>query len=316
MDLSSVCPLTDEEVLAVKAYIKVSSALPPAPPRHPLPNLTLSSPIRTKLLNIQAYIDSLEYNHTGANYFNISKVRSLHSILATAKAITYEALPIKCVEATFLALYFTQPLNEVDRIPLAFKSEISGQIFKHIVCAVHYDGKFGALGISRRKDLMFKDLIFNNLGDLVSDFCTSYSRWFHKVLRVRIGLPVSHEPSTNSQVYWRCLRLNTQKHGLDLSTSCNRFFQDCRRLAAKWALSSQKIDCSKYIVSDADGSILAGGLFRSEQPQDDDDSDDGRSNDTSDDGKDDSPEQNDLVAQGAGLRAGKALQKSKERSSG
>lgn len=54
-------------------------------------------------------------------------------------------------------------------------------------------GLWGALGLSRRAELMDKPLKFASLADLVADFVTSYGRWWHTVLRVRIGLPVPHD---------------------------------------------------------------------------------------------------------------------------
>ena len=39
----------------------------------------------------------------------------------------------------------------MDRVPLSFKTKFAhGTVHRHIVLAVRYDGKWGALGISRR----------------------------------------------------------------------------------------------------------------------------------------------------------------------
>ena len=54
------------------------------------------------------YIEKLQYNFTGVNYFDIRKNRPMTRILETAREITRQALPIKCVEAVFLAAYLTQ----------------------------------------------------------------------------------------------------------------------------------------------------------------------------------------------------------------
>jgi hypothetical protein len=47
--------------------------------------------------------------------------------------------------------------------------------------------KWGALGISRRQELMYKDLVFDSLSDLVADFKAGYEKWWHKLLKARIG---------------------------------------------------------------------------------------------------------------------------------
>jgi len=48
-------------------------------------------------------------------------------ILETAREITRLSLPIKCVEAVFLAAYLTQGQRELERVPLSFKSSVDGQ---------------------------------------------------------------------------------------------------------------------------------------------------------------------------------------------
>lgn len=72
-------------------------------------------------------------------------------IMATARDVLKDCLPIKCIEAVFLGLYLTSGWEGLDRIPLAFKSRAAGVSYRHIVLAV-YDRaghKFGALGMSR-----------------------------------------------------------------------------------------------------------------------------------------------------------------------
>lgn len=64
------------------------------------------------------------------------------------------SLPIKCVEAVYIALLLTQTMPDVDRLPLIFYSKIQGHIYGHIVLGVHCNGMWGAMGLSRRPDLM------------------------------------------------------------------------------------------------------------------------------------------------------------------
>ena len=39
-----------------------------------------------------------------------------------------EGLPIKCVEAVFLALYLTSEMEDIERIPVGFKSSLNGHV--------------------------------------------------------------------------------------------------------------------------------------------------------------------------------------------
>lgn len=129
--------------------------------------------------------------------------RPLGRIHDTARQMLREGLPIKCVEAVFLALYLTAEMEDIDRIParspegpsrhiyslidghssprssmpsavalpdtrrrgsrppraqVGFKSSMSGHVHRHIVLLVREraTGQFGALGISRRKELAYK----------------------------------------------------------------------------------------------------------------------------------------------------------------
>ena len=61
-------------------------------------------------------------------------------------------------------------------------------------------GRWGALGLSRRAELMDKPLIYSSLADLLADYVSSYKQWWHTVLRIRIGLPVPHDVMYDGQV--------------------------------------------------------------------------------------------------------------------
>ena len=51
----------------------------------------------------------------------MDKARPLASLLCTARAIARRPLPIKCVEAVFLALLLTAGMEDIDRVPVSFK---------------------------------------------------------------------------------------------------------------------------------------------------------------------------------------------------
>ena len=78
--------------------------------------------------------------------------------MEVAKDMIQESLPIKCLESVILSLYLTSPLTEVQRFAVSFKSRCGELCYRHIVLGVHYSGCYGALGLSRREDLMFKPL--------------------------------------------------------------------------------------------------------------------------------------------------------------
>ena len=82
------------------------------------------------------------------------------SLMEIAREIIREALPIKCLEAVILSLYLTNGLTSVDRFPISFKTVFNGTTFRHVVLGVYNYGRYGVLGMSRRKDLMYKPLEF------------------------------------------------------------------------------------------------------------------------------------------------------------
>ena len=87
---------------------------------------SLRAPIKTKLKAVQSYMDSLEYNHTGTQFFDIIKNRPLISLMEVCRKMVQESLPIKCLEATVLGIYLT--------------NGVSGNVAKlHEVCTLRID---------------------------------------------------------------------------------------------------------------------------------------------------------------------------------
>lgn len=75
---------------------------------------------------------------------------------------------------------------------LRFKTVAAGQVYRHIVLAVHHrpTSTWGALGLSRRKELMYKELRYSSLSELVTDFKVSAAHLFAARLnRVNICQP-------------------------------------------------------------------------------------------------------------------------------
>ncbi|XP_034015238.1 tubulinyl-Tyr carboxypeptidase 1 [Thalassophryne amazonica] len=183
-------------------------------PKIPVPSVPTFQPSTTipqHLEAIQKYIRELQYNHTGTQFFEIKKNRPLTALMDIAKEMTREALPIKCLEAVILGIYLTNGMPCVERFPLSFKSQFSGNNFHHIVLGVHSGGRFGALGISRRDSLMFKTLEFRTLTDLVQEFERAYRGHWHTLHKVKIGQYVSHDPHSVEQIEWKHSVLDIDK---------------------------------------------------------------------------------------------------------
>lgn len=122
---------------------------------------------------------------------------------------------LKILESDFfdppLHSYLTNNMPGVERFPLSFQSQFSGNHFHHIVLGVHSGGRFGALGISRREDLMFKPLELRTLMDLVQEFDGAYRGYWHTLRKVRIGQYVSHDPHSVEQIEWKHSILDLDK---------------------------------------------------------------------------------------------------------
>ncbi len=130
----------------------------------PKPPANTKSSAKARVKAVQEYISQLPYSYLplgATTVYPINKKASIRSLMQTAVQITHEALPVKCLEAVIVALYLTAALTSVDRIPLAFKSMAAdGQTYRHIVLAVRLDDMWGSIGISRKRDLMNKDVEF------------------------------------------------------------------------------------------------------------------------------------------------------------
>ncbi|KAJ3289885.1 Tubulinyl-Tyr carboxypeptidase 2 [Rhizoclosmatium sp. JEL0117] len=140
----------------------------------------------TKLADIQKYITSLTYNHFGS-IFSIKKGASSKHLMHLASEICRFGLPIKCLEAVVVAAYLTNEMYDVDRYALSFKSKCQGQTYRHIVLAVKHKGKVGALGLSRRVDLMDKPVQFDTIEALVQEYRECYVKNGHVVVKVKVG---------------------------------------------------------------------------------------------------------------------------------
>ena len=56
--------------------------------------------------------------------------------------------------------YLTNGIAGLDRFPVSFRTIFNKAIYNHVVLGVYHNGCYGALGMSRRQDLMDKPLKF------------------------------------------------------------------------------------------------------------------------------------------------------------
>ncbi|XP_029791165.1 tubulinyl-Tyr carboxypeptidase 2 isoform X4 [Suricata suricatta] len=196
-----------------------------------VPNYRLSMTIPDWLQAIQNYMKTLQYNHTGTQFFEIRKMRPLSGLMETAKEMTRESLPIKCLEAVILGIlrYLTNGQPSIERFPISFKTYFSGNYFHHVVLGIYCNGRYGSLGMSRRAELMDKPLTFRTLSDLIFDFEDSYKKYLHTVKKVKLGLYVPHEPHSFQPIEWKQLVLNVSKMlRADIRKELEKYARDMR----------------------------------------------------------------------------------------
>ena len=218
------------------------------------PTFKTSHSIPDKLSLIQKYISELQYDYTGLQFFEIKKSRPLVRLMDVAKTIIRESLPIKCLEAVILALYLTSDLPAIQRFPLSFKTSFENNSYKHIVLGIYYNGKFGALGLSRRNTLMYKDLKFDSLHELLKDFTQCYATCYHSVDRIKLGLPVNHDKQSMEVIMWKYMYMRPSKlSDKELRQQCDTYSRQLRGQNAhhmKYAAMRAKESVSRVAITD------------------------------------------------------------------
>lgn len=194
--------------VAMTQEIRNQTNLPQiAIPQPPL-SFPPSLPVADRLEKIQKYMIELEYNHTGTQFYEIRKNRPVTGLMECAKEMIREALPIKCLEAVILGIYLTNGMSGVERFPISFKSFYKGNVYRHVVLGVFHGSGYGAIGMSRRQDLMYKPLGYKRLSDLVFDFEKCYIKYWHDLQKVKVGYPVSHDQHSYEMINWKGMHLN------------------------------------------------------------------------------------------------------------
>lgn len=205
------------------------------------PVFTAVMSVEEKLGLIQSYLQQLQYNHTGTQFFEIKKLRPLSGLMDTAREMIKESLPIKCLEAVIVGLYLTCGFHEVQRFTISFKTQFNGRYYRHVVLGVHHNGRFGTLGLSRREDLMFKPLKFKSLWDLLNDFTMSYNNYHHTVKKIKLSLPVVHDIHSCERIQWKYLTLSPLKTcQLDMKKLLDKFTREIRVAFHPYQMSSPR----------------------------------------------------------------------------
>ena len=124
-----------------------------------------------------------------------------------------ESLPIKCFEAFLIGLYLTTGIIGLDRFNISFKTRFNSIIYRHIVLGIKYGRLYGTIGISRRSDLAYKPLDdkYDRLSILIDDFINIYKKYGHKILRIKIGLPIIHDLKSFLTINWKALIIQPNK---------------------------------------------------------------------------------------------------------
>jgi len=187
-----------------------------APPRPRIDQAELSKlPSNVAIAAIQTFINQFQYNFSGKPYVKMRKNLGYSHVFSCAMEIIDAALPIQCVEATFIGLYLTCGLENLTRVPLSFKSYFEDGSHRHMVLALrNEEGMWGAVGISRRPDLMDKPMVYASLYDLILEYKQCFNANYHRLSAVYFGSPFTHtltlysrDTANETAVQWKELRV-------------------------------------------------------------------------------------------------------------
>eukprot|EP00924_Labyrinthula_sp_SR-Ha-C_P007013 snap_masked-scaffold_8-processed-gene-6.48-mRNA-1 protein AED:1.00 eAED:1.00 QI:0/-1/0/0/-1/1/1/0/258 len=166
--------------------------------------------LKRRLQEIQKTLNFLEYNFTDQQFYSCNKNLGNRYINSVAKKIIAKSLPIRCVEAVFLSIYLTSKekllINsdeKVNRFPVHFQSKYNLKTHRHIVLFIEYQNIWGTLGLSRKKELMYKPFNLPSLSGLIQEFVSCYKSLHHEVELIAIGQILSHENLDTDRINWR-----------------------------------------------------------------------------------------------------------------
>jgi len=201
VELEQAVKLVKEKSKIEKAWVLESVPDIPQLPNS-IVNGNLNKDIRGKIRLLSQYIKSFEYNHIGKDFFTVDKKKNLNCLMDVAKQILRENLPMKCLEAVCVSQYLTRDWP-IMRFPLRFQTTVDSHVFWHVVMGIQsLNGKFGALGISRRPTLDYRDLTYDSLSALTLSYIEEYTKVGHTVNKITVGLPFGTREHSNEMIYW------------------------------------------------------------------------------------------------------------------
>ncbi|XP_036362942.1 tubulinyl-Tyr carboxypeptidase 1-like isoform X2 [Octopus sinensis] len=106
--------------------------------------------------------------------------------------------------------YMTNGIPTLERFSIGFKTVFKTVEYRHVVLGIYYKGSYGALGMSRREKLMYKPLVYSSLHELILNYQMSYKDYGHKMLKLHIGLPITHNPTSCRSIVWKGIVINMQ----------------------------------------------------------------------------------------------------------
>lgn len=175
-------------------------------PNKPIFKKTLT--IKENLLRVQNFMNELQYNYTGTQFFPIDKFKTFSQLMKVAKEILDVSLPIKCLEAIVLAIYLTNSFDDIQRFTIGFVSYINGEEHRHIVLGIYANKMFGSIGLSRRPELMYKPLEYESLYELLEDFEKCYEKNNHILITSHISSIISQNVHCIDVINWQLLSIN------------------------------------------------------------------------------------------------------------
>ncbi|ESO83536.1 hypothetical protein LOTGIDRAFT_133279 [Lottia gigantea] len=217
--------------------IRSAKDLPQVSIPQPPYNFPVNISVADKLEKIQNYMRDLQYNHTGTQFFEIKKNRPISGLMESAREMIRESLPIKCLEAVILGIFLTNGMMGVERFAISFKSTFGSHVHRHVVLGIYYGGLYGAIGMSRREELMYKPLIYKNLSDLVLDFESNYIKFYHRLNKIKVGLPIPHDPHSFEPIPWKVINVNVAKtRRKDIVKDLDQHAREIRTKARSWSM--------------------------------------------------------------------------------
>ena len=76
-----------------------------------------------------------------------------------------------------------------------------------MVLGIRDNMHWGAIGISRLSDLMYKNPSFTSLADLVEEFLKSYKNYYHDVIEISLGLPFTRDGVSETPLIWKLIKI-------------------------------------------------------------------------------------------------------------